>query len=69
MASSSKEFSKQEVSTESGLEPRVLLELIDKGDIAVTTLNDPELGNPMSPEMGDAFREIVVELSLSNPRS
>jgi len=46
MASSSKEFSKQEVSTESGLEPRVLLELVDKGDIAVTTLNDPELGNP-----------------------
>lgn len=62
MASSSKEFSKVEVSTESGLEPRVLLEVVDQGNIAVITLNDPELGNPMSPEMGDAFREIVDRL-------
>lgn len=62
MASSSKDFSKQEVSTESGSEPRVLLEFIDEGSIAVITLNDPKFGNPMSPEMGDAFREIVDRL-------
>jgi enoyl-CoA hydratase len=62
MASSSREFSKQEVSTEFDLEPRVLLEFVDEGSIAVITLNDPKLGNPMSPEMGDAFREIVDRL-------
>lgn len=30
--------------------------------IAIITLNDPQLGNPMSPEMGDAFRSTVAHL-------
>jgi enoyl-CoA hydratase/carnithine racemase len=62
MASSSRGFNKQEVSTEFGLKQRVLLEFVDEGSIAVITLNDPKLGNPMSLEMGDEFREIVDRL-------
>lgn len=32
-----------------------VLEFADHGTLAIMTLNDPKLGNPMSPEMGDAF--------------
>lgn len=38
---------------------KVQLTYVDDGAIAVITLNDPELGNPMSPEMGEAFAATV----------
>ena len=41
---------------------KVQLAYADGGDIAIITLNDPELGNPMSPEMGDAFASIAQSL-------
>lgn len=41
---------------------KVQLTFLDGRAIAVLTLNDPQLGNPMSPEMGDAFRSTVARL-------
>lgn len=38
---------------------KVQLTLVDNGTIAIVVLNDPELGNPMSPEMGDEFRAMA----------
>lgn len=42
--------------------PTVHLEFVDDGAIAIITLDDQKLGNPMSPEMGDAFRAVVERL-------
>ena len=41
---------------------KVQLAFIDGRAIAIITLNDPKLGNPMSPEMGDVFSAIVAQL-------
>jgi len=41
---------------------KVQLSFSDGRAIAIITLNDPGLGNPMSPEMGDAFKASVGEL-------
>ena len=41
---------------------KVKLSFTDSGAIAIITLNDPKLGNPMSPEMGDAFSAVVHRL-------
>ena len=35
----------------------------DDKKIAIVTLNDPKTGNAMSPEMGDAFRDIMTDLA------
>lgn len=43
----------------SGSAEKVQLTLVDDGTIGIIVLNDPELGNPMSPEMGNQFRAIV----------
>ena len=40
----------------------VQLSFTDSRAIAIITLNDPKLGNPMSPEMGDAFAALVGQL-------
>ena len=41
---------------------KVQLAFLDRRAIAIVTLNDPRLGNPMSPEMGDAFTAVVAQL-------
>ena len=41
---------------------KVQLSFTDGRAIAIITLNDPKLGNPMSPEMGDAFAALVDQL-------
>jgi enoyl-CoA hydratase len=41
---------------------KVQLSFTDGRAIAIITLNDPQLGNPMSPEMGDAFVASVNQL-------
>src|SRR5215475_2970112 len=41
---------------------KVQLTFTDGRAIAIITLNDPRLGNPMSPEMGVAFATLVDEL-------
>src|SRR5215813_5425321 len=41
---------------------KVQLSFTDGRAIAIITLNDPKLGNPMSPEMGDAFTALVGQL-------
>ena len=41
---------------------KVQLSFTDGRAIAIITLNDPKLGNPMSPEMGDAFAALVNQL-------
>jgi enoyl-CoA hydratase/carnithine racemase len=41
---------------------KVQLAFAEGGAIAIVTLNDPKLGNPMSPEMGDAFSAVVGQL-------
>src|SRR5262245_29843917 len=41
---------------------KVQLAFVDDGAVAVITLNDPALGNPMSPEMGDGFSAAVDQL-------
>lgn len=46
----------------SSVADKVQLTFLDGVAIAVLTLNDPHLGNPMSPEMGDAFRSTVAHL-------
>jgi len=51
---------KTEIRTDS--EPIVHLDFVDDGAIAIITLDDQKLGNPMSPEMADAFREVVQQL-------
>ena len=35
----------------------------DSDTIAIVTLSDPKTGNAMSPEMGDAFRDIMTDLA------
>ena len=45
---------------------KVQLSFTDGRAIAIITLNDPILGNPMSPEMGDAFVAVVDELKQLN---
>lgn len=44
---------------ESTLGKKIQFTLLDNDTIAIVVLNDPKLGNPMSPEMGDEFRAIV----------
>ena len=44
------------------VKPAVHLDLVDDGTIAIITLDDEKLGNPMTPEMGDAFRAAVERL-------
>jgi len=44
------------------VKPAVHLDLVDDGTIAIITLDDETLGNPMTPEMGDAFRAAVERL-------
>lgn len=44
---------------ESTLSEKIQFTLLDNDTIAMVVLNDPELGNPMSPEMGDEFRAVV----------
>ena len=46
-------------SDESSLGGKIQFTLLDNDTIAIVVLNDPELGNPMSPEMGDEFRAVV----------
>src|SRR5215813_5580375 len=41
---------------------KVQLSFTDGRAIAIIALNDPRLGNPMSPEMGDAFKAMVSQL-------
>jgi len=41
---------------------KVQLSFTDGRAIAIITLNDPKLGNPMSPEMGDAFTALVGQV-------
>ena len=41
---------------------KVQLSFVDGRTIAIITLNDPKLGNPMSPAMGDAFAALVDQL-------
>src|SRR5262245_50562396 len=45
---------------------KVQLSFTDGRAIATITLNDPQLGNPMSPEMGDAFTALVFQLRQLN---
>jgi len=45
---------------------KVQFRLVENGAIGIVVLNDPELGNPMSPEMGDAFVAVVDELKQLN---
>lgn len=45
---------------------KVQLAFADTRSIAIITLNDPKLGNPMSPEMGDAFSAVVAQLKQLN---
>ena len=49
---------------------KVQFTLVDNGTIGIIVLNDPELGNPMSPEMGDQFRATVERArTLKNLRA
>lgn len=41
---------------------KVQLTYADDSAIAIITLNDPDLGNPMSPEMAEAFASVVGSL-------
>ena len=41
------------------------LEYYDEQTVAVITLNDPEHGNAMSPEMGDAFSSAIREIQAN----
>jgi enoyl-CoA hydratase/carnithine racemase len=52
----------KKVTSASDPDAKVQLTFVDDGAIAIITLNDPKLGNPMSPEMGDAFRAVVERL-------
>lgn len=52
----------KKVTSASDPDAKVHLKFVDDGAIAIITLNDPKLGNPMSPEMGDAFRAVVERL-------
>ena len=45
---------------------KVQLAFVDTRSIAIITLNDPKLGNPMSPEMGDAFSAVVAQFKQLN---
>jgi len=46
--------------------PTVHLEWVDDGTIAILTLDDPERANAMSPQMGDAFKQHVHEIVVSD---
>jgi enoyl-CoA hydratase/carnithine racemase len=52
----------KKITSKSNPDAKVQLEFVDDGAIAVVTLNDPKFGNPMSPEMGDAFSGAVGEI-------
>jgi 2-(1,2-epoxy-1,2-dihydrophenyl)acetyl-CoA isomerase len=52
----------KKITSKSNPDAKVRLEFVDDGAIAVVTLNDPKFGNPMSPEMGDAFSGAVGEI-------
>lgn len=52
----------KKVTSKSNRDAKVQLEFVDNEAIAIVTLNDPKLGNPMSPEMGDAFSLVVGEI-------
>lgn len=52
----------KKITSKSNPDAKVQLEFVDDGAIAVVTLNDPKFGNPMSPEMGDAFSGAVDEI-------
>jgi enoyl-CoA hydratase/carnithine racemase len=56
------ESSDKKVTSKSDPGAKVQLEFVDDGAIAIVTLNDPKLGNPMSPVMGDAFSRAVSEI-------
>jgi 2-(1,2-epoxy-1,2-dihydrophenyl)acetyl-CoA isomerase len=52
----------KKITSKSDPAAKVRLEFVDDEAIAVVTLNDPKFGNPMSPEMGDAFSRAVGEI-------
>lgn len=55
---------------ESASSEKIQFTLLDNDTIAIIVLNDPQLGNPMSPEMGDEFRGIVQRTkALKNLRA
>lgn len=56
------ELLEKKITSKSDPDAKVRLEFVDDGSIAVVTLNDPKFGNPMSPEMGDAFSRAVSEI-------
>jgi len=56
------ELEKQTPPNVAGETDKVQLAFLDGRAIAIVTLNDPVLGNPMSPEMGDVFTEVVAQL-------
>jgi len=56
------ELEKQTPPNVAGETDKVQLAFLDGRAIAIVTLNDPGLGNPMSPEMGDAFTAVVAQL-------
>lgn len=49
---------------ESTVNEKIQFTLLDHDTIAMVVLNDPELGNPMSPEMGDEFRAVVERIKI-----
>ena len=56
------EYSDKTVTSESAADAKIQLAFADDGAIAIIALNEPKLGNPMSPEMGDAFSATVKQL-------
>ena len=56
----------QTITNKSGSAEKVQFTLVDDGTIGIVVLNDPALGNPMSPEMGDEFRAIVERTKTLN---
>src|SRR5215470_14883236 len=56
------ELQKRTPTSVAAVTDKVQLAFLDGGAIATVTLNDPRLGNPMSPEMGDAFTAVVAQL-------
>lgn len=56
--------------TNSDSSEKVRFALVDDGTIGIVVLNDPDFGNPMSPEMGDDFRVIAERTkTLKNLRA
>src|SRR5215469_9275073 len=54
-----RELASETTANNSASAEKVQFTLVDNGTIGIIVLNDPERGNPMSPEMGDRFRETV----------